>query len=697
MTNLSSGTATIGWQYDRSGRVTRTTYPGGVTTDQTWDGAARLTSRTHKTNNATQQSFTYTYDKNGNRTNETRNLDGVGNSTSAETINYDYDTDDRLTNVTYSDGRSETYTLDANGNRRQITRSGYAAGSYSNENGTTINAFDARGRIENKQTPSGTITYTWDAAGNLKEVRRGTETTTYTWNPENQLIAIQQNGAPIATYRYTQGLRDQVQTSGETNRTVWNDGFAFLKQDHSGNTLTRTEHAGTKAIYLTGAYGNEILLRDGLDSVTGSVVNGALQSRTDYGSWGEATQTGTTQSNHGYTGHLQDDTGLIYARARYYDPSIGRFISKDPLEGLQNSPISWNAYLYANANPFYYVDPSGEIPIAVPIIIGGLALADYLLSDKREQAQELIQPESYAGFVGAEAYAFSQATANTLSLGYYDRVKQEGWGGYASQTRNITGATHFDAVQREIFAEGGDPVLAGLHATAGTSQAMLMAGMTAPMVQRTGAVLQNSSQRAGTWVREKVDSVLIKEGNSIATAVEVNATTRSVVSGAETRGGVATATGSSLQAKWGHLSASERRALLEVKAEANAFRRLQEMEAAMPRAHYLERHGAQLNLQSQFDRVAYGFNPTTGAQQYIPSAATRFMSHRDQLNVIMRSENIYRATGDVFLARRPIRFDSVVGSGFQRDSLNYGVQYSGRALLDSSGKAVSAFPVWGNK
>ena len=150
-----------------------------------------------------------------------------------------------------------------------------------------------------------------------------------------------------------------------------------------------------------------------------------------------------------------------------------------------------------------------------------------------------------------------------------------------------------------------------------------------------------------------------------------------------------------LQAKWGRLSLTKRSALLEVKAEANALRRLQEMESATPNAHYLERHGAQLDLQSQFDRAAYGLNPTTGAQQHIPPAATRFMSHRDQLNVITKAESIYRATGDITQAQMPIRFDSVVGSGYQRGSLNYGVQYSGQVYLNSSGKAVSAFPVWG--
>jgi len=399
LTNLQSGAANISWQYDRSGRVTKTTL-GGLTTDQTWDGAARLASRTHRTASGTQQSFAYSYDKNGNRTSETRNL-----GTGVESITYSYDADDRLTNVTHSDGRSETYTLDANGNRRTITRSGYLS-----DNGVTTNTFDARGRIGQKQTPSGTVSYTWDAAGNLTQVQSGGLTITYTWNAENQLIGIQQNGSQLANYRYTNGLRDQVQSAGDTTRTVWSDGFAFLKQDHSGQTLTRTEHAGIKALYLTSAYGNEVLLRDGLDSVTGSFANGALQSRTDYSAWGEATQTGSTQSNHGYTGHLQDDTGLIYARARYYDPSIGRFISRDPLEGLLDSPITWNAYVYGNANPFYYVDPTGEA-----------AHLTWL--------EEVSKESAGVWTIRREAAAAEGATLRALGTGFAEGLAHIGYGG----------------------------------------------------------------------------------------------------------------------------------------------------------------------------------------------------------------------------------------------------------------------------
>ncbi len=153
--------------------------------------------------------------------------------------------------------------------------------------------------------------------------------------------------------------------------------------------------------------------------------------------------------------------------------------------------------------------------------------------------------------------------------------------------------------------------------------------------------------------------------------------------------------GATLRQKYSHLAANERVALIESKAEANAFRRLQEMEGSTTKAHYLEKHGAQLDLQSQFDRAAHGINPTTGQLQYKPPAATRFLSHRDQLNVINRSESIFQATGDIAAAQLPIRFNSAIGSGYQKTTLNYGVQYSGQVYLNSSGKAVTAFPVWG--
>ncbi len=54
------------------------------------------------------------------------------------------------------------------------------------------------------------------------------------------------------------------------------------------------------------------------------------------------------------------ETGLLYARARYYDPASGQFISRDPVEGEARLPITWGAYQYCRYNPYRYVDPNGE-------------------------------------------------------------------------------------------------------------------------------------------------------------------------------------------------------------------------------------------------------------------------------------------------------------------------------------------------
>jgi RHS repeat-associated protein len=64
---------------------------------------------------------------------------------------------------------------------------------------------------------------------------------------------------------------------------------------------------------------------------------------------------GAAQSAYGFAGEQQDSQGLIYLRARYYDPGAGRFITSDP------SQLEANLYQYAQSNPVRYVDPSGYI------------------------------------------------------------------------------------------------------------------------------------------------------------------------------------------------------------------------------------------------------------------------------------------------------------------------------------------------
>ena len=63
---------------------------------------------------------------------------------------------------------------------------------------------------------------------------------------------------------------------------------------------------------------------------------------------------------------------MYYLRARYYDPSIGRFISYDIEEGSISNPQDMNRYVYCRNNPIKYVDPSGK---SFTLTIGGITIA----------------------------------------------------------------------------------------------------------------------------------------------------------------------------------------------------------------------------------------------------------------------------------------------------------------------------------
>ena len=62
-----------------------------------------------------------------------------------------------------------------------------------------------------------------------------------------------------------------------------------------------------------------------------------------------------------YCGEYYDkETGTIYLRARYYNPSNGRFTQRDSFAGKQGDPLSLNLYTYCHNNPIRYIDPSGH-------------------------------------------------------------------------------------------------------------------------------------------------------------------------------------------------------------------------------------------------------------------------------------------------------------------------------------------------
>lgn len=76
-----------------------------------------------------------------------------------------------------------------------------------------------------------------------------------------------------------------------------------------------------------------------------------------FDAWGNVIQSSGTIPTYGYTGREPDASGLIFYRARYYHPGLGRFASRDPI-GLAGGI---NPYAYAGGNPVLYNDPSGLI------------------------------------------------------------------------------------------------------------------------------------------------------------------------------------------------------------------------------------------------------------------------------------------------------------------------------------------------
>jgi RHS repeat-associated protein len=103
--------------------------------------------------------------------------------------------------------------------------------------------------------------------------------------------------------------------------------------------------------YLTDALGSVRQVASGAGEVTLSKRYTPYGQMLDY--------EGSSNPSFGYAGKMQDSTGMVYLRARYYVPTDGRFVSRDTWEGDYNNPLTYNFWLYVYANPLRYTDPSG--------------------------------------------------------------------------------------------------------------------------------------------------------------------------------------------------------------------------------------------------------------------------------------------------------------------------------------------------
>jgi len=108
--------------------------------------------------------------------------------------------------------------------------------------------------------------------------------------------------------------------------------------------------------------------------------NGKLLWKEDYKPFGEKTDNDPSSglNNIAYTGkEHDDDIGLSYFGARYYDPAVGRFMGVDKagvIGNIEKNPMMFNRYAYANNNPYVFIDPDGNEPVGFNV--GGQVVLD---------------------------------------------------------------------------------------------------------------------------------------------------------------------------------------------------------------------------------------------------------------------------------------------------------------------------------
>jgi RHS repeat-associated protein len=218
------------------------------------------------------------------------------------------------------------------------------------------------------------LRYAYDNNGNTLTDPAGKQ---YTWDFENRLVQAVVPGTGTTTFKYDPFGR-RIQKSGQlgtTNYLYDGDNDSVIGEvDNNGNIVARYTHGlgidQPFAELRSGA--TSYYQADGLGSATSlSNLAGVLANTYTYDSFGKLTaSTGTIINPFQYTAREFDsETGIYSYRARYYDTSVGRFISEDP-SGFAGDG---NFYAYTANNPVLYIDPSGLVrynhgpPRTVPV------------------------------------------------------------------------------------------------------------------------------------------------------------------------------------------------------------------------------------------------------------------------------------------------------------------------------------------
>ena len=340
----------VDYLYDTDGRLSRETKGNGTSSTYNYDAKGQLI-RIDNYNPAgmVSSSLQYAYDVKGQR---------IGEIGPDGSWNYSYDAIGQLIKADFisSNGaisnQSQEYIYDSAHNRISTTVNGAQINYTSNNLNQYISvdsasySYDADGN----QTRASDTNYIYNSENRLVRMIRGNDT----WEYEYDLLG--NRSAAIHNGQVTSFLVDPLAGYGNVVGVYKSDGSLDAHYAH-GNGLLAGFGPGGGWYYEADAIGS---VRNYTDDSGNSLTDGITYDPFGGQLGGDARGLATSaQARYGFVGKLgveQDGSGLIYMRARQYDPTIGRFTSADPL-GVNGG--SDNINIYANNNPIVFVDANG--------------------------------------------------------------------------------------------------------------------------------------------------------------------------------------------------------------------------------------------------------------------------------------------------------------------------------------------------
>ncbi|MBU7047231.1 MAG: RHS repeat protein [Theionarchaea archaeon] len=298
--------------------------------------------------------LSYTYDSCSNITKLINGWRDTDYRWHSQTESYAYDGLDRLTSANCTSW-SHAYSYDKVGNR--VVKDGvtYTINSVNEVTGSsdgTSFAYDFNGNRIQKTQGDNTWEYSYDCASRLMKIEKDSLILgEYIYDGDGKRIQVRENSV-MTTYLYSGINVLYEETSIGTATYIYGPTGRLAKRTTiSGETNTfyyHTDHVGSTRL------------------VTNQSKN--IVTEVSYHPFGEPTEA--VEEPHLFTGKEKDATGLYYYGARYYDPDIGRFTTRDPLAGERSSPQSSNRYAYCANNPVKLVDLAGLAYSTCDVVTG---------------------------------------------------------------------------------------------------------------------------------------------------------------------------------------------------------------------------------------------------------------------------------------------------------------------------------------